>query len=1096
MELEFPPIRILLIEDDKNDYAIIRNLLKNLCASGSKLSWMSDCDSALNAIGSGEFDVCLLDYRLGSRDGLQLLKEAMESGCRTPIIFLTGQGDYRLDLEAMKAGAADYISKEHLSSILLERSIRYAVEVRKKHEDRERKHTEEILRRSESRFRILFDAATEGIVLTDARSGEILDCNQAFSKLSGYEEHELTGKSQSFLDPDEEGNQAVAARIRGENQGAVTVRFRTKSGVVRYVEVKAGLVEIDGVEVEQKFFRDVSAELRYQEEREATLSVLRLLNNREDSGELIKELTAFLQKWTGCEAVGVRLREGEDFPYFETRGFPPGFVRAESSLCARDPNDRIVRDTEGDAVLECMCGNVIRGRFDPKFPFFTEKGSFWTNSTTALLAATGEDDRQSRTRNRCNGEGYESVGLFPLRCGADTLGLLQVNDRAKNRFTPELIAFLERLADQIAIALAQRRAQKALRISEGKLRSIVRAAPVGIGMTIDRTFLEANDHLCKITGYDRKELINAPGRMLFDSQQEYDRVGSEKNRQISEKGAATIEAIWKRKDGKLIDVLLGATPIIVSDPSAGMTLTALDITERKAAENALRESEEQFRALVKGAPDAIFIQSGGRFEYLNDAALRLYGAKSEEELLGQPLVDRVHPDYREAVSERMRRINEERRSCPIAEQRHVKLDGATIYLEINAVPINYHNHNAGLTFLRDITERKRAEVERERLQAQLLQARKMESVGRLAGGVAHDFNNMLGVVIGYAEMALDTIDPADPLYINLREILYAANRSADLTRQLLAFARKQTVSPRVLNLNDTVDGMLKMIRRLIGENIELIWKPGEHLWNVLVDPAQIDQILANLCVNARDAITGVGTVTIETGNVLSDEPYCREHIGALPGQFVRLAVGDSGYGMEKGVLDKLFEPFFTTKGVGKGTGLGLATVYGIVKQNSGFIDVHSEPGQGTTFCIYLPRNDAPAGEDQALTRQEKDLKGTETILLVEDEAAILQLGKVILERGGYNVLAAPSPSRALDLAGNYPGRIDLLITDIIMPGMNGKELAEKLGAFRSGFRSIFISGYSNDIIAQQGILEEGVHFLQKPFSVANLTSKVREVLDG
>jgi PAS domain S-box-containing protein len=395
---------------------------------------------------------------------------------------------------------------------------------------------------------------------------------------------------------------------------------------------------------------------------------------------------------------------------------------------------------------------------------------------------------------------------------------------------------------------------------------------------------------------------------------------------------------------------------------------------------------------------------------------------------------------------------------------------------------------------RFITELKRAQEEKERLQTQLLQSQKMESVGRLAGGVAHDFNNMLQAILGHAEMALMRVELMQPIHNDLREIQKAAQRSADLTRQLLAFARKQAISPRVLDVNETVEGMLKMLRRLIGEDVELLWKPGLNLWPVEMDPTQIDQILANLCVNARDAILGVGKVTIETANIAFDETYCREHADSIPGDFVMIAVSDDGCGMSSAILDNLFEPFFTTKELGKGTGLGLATVYGIVKQNNGFITVHSEPGTGAAFKMYFPRTFLPPSREQYLQKENRDLRGTGTILLVEDEEHILALGKAVLEHHGYEVLTARNPVEALEASKSHAGRIHLLITDVVMPGMNGKELNEQLSALKPGFKCIFMSGYTANIIARHGVMEEGVHFLQKPFSVKAMAEKVQEVL--
>ncbi|MFH0726927.1 MAG: response regulator [Pseudomonadota bacterium] len=385
---------------------------------------------------------------------------------------------------------------------------------------------------------------------------------------------------------------------------------------------------------------------------------------------------------------------------------------------------------------------------------------------------------------------------------------------------------------------------------------------------------------------------------------------------------------------------------------------------------------------------------------------------------------------------------------------------------------------------------------RKRLEERLAQAQKMESVGRLAGGVAHDFNNMLGVILGHTELALDGMDPAEPLFSTLRQIRKAAGHSADLTRQLLAFARKQTVSPRVIDLNEAVEGMLKMLRRLIGEDIVLAWLPGTRLWPVEMDPSQIDQILANLCVNARDAIAGVGKVTIETGMVNFTANDCIGCPELIPGDFVRLTVSDDGHGMDKKTLDQVFEPFFTTKEIGKGTGLGLATVYGIVKQNNGFITLCSEPEHGTTFKIHLPRHVSKPGQMRTESPAAPAVGGDETILLVEDEPTTRDIARLILEKWGYRVLAASTPGEAVRVAGEHPLEIHLLLTDVVMPEMNGRDLAKTIASFCPEIRTLFMSGYTGDIIAHQGVLDAGVHFIQKPFSMGGLAAKVREALDS
>ena len=416
--------------------------------------------------------------------------------------------------------------------------------------------------------------------------------------------------------------------------------------------------------------------------------------------------------------------------------------------------------------------------------------------------------------------------------------------------------------------------------------------------------------------------------------------------------------------------------------------------------------------------------------------------------------------------------------------------------EVNAYPVTEANGNFDLVTLhaRDITYLKIAEQEREQLQAKFYRIEKMESVGRLAGGVAHDCNNMLGVIMGHAEMALQEIDSSHSIHLDLEEILFAANRSAHLVRQLLTFARRQKINPEVLNTNDTIENIFEMLSRLLGEDIELQWNPGADLKPVKMDPSQIEQVLVNLCVNARDAIAGCGKVKIGTENFTAKGDVCAQFSGVFRGEYVLIYLEDNGGGMDEEVLGNLFEPFFTTKEVGKGTGLGLATVYGIVKQNGGYIDVDSKTGEGTKFLIYLPVADLPKSENTLPKKPGPTDKKTATILFVEDESAVLTLGKKILEKFGYRVLMAKSPAEALDLAQNYSDTIDLLITDVIMPGMNGRELAQKLAA-RFDFRSIYISGHTGDVLEQfDGFA--GVNFLQKPFTVNSLVEKVREVLAG
>ena len=517
----------------------------------------------------------------------------------------------------------------------------------------------------------------------------------------------------------------------------------------------------------------------------------------------------------------------------------------------------------------------------------------------------------------------------------------------------------------------------------------------------------------------------------------------------------------------------------------------LDELQRK-----LRESEKQHRVLVENLPVGLYSSTPdpeGRFIMANPFMARMFGYTSVEEFLNISMKDLYqNPVDCRGVAEKILTQG----SVQGEEVRLRKKDGTLIWGSVTAQAIRDAEGNMGCFdgFIKNITERKRSEAVNAKLEEQLQQAQKMESIGRLAGGVAHDFNNMLGVILGHTELAMEQVDPAHPLFEDLSEVRKAAERSADLTRQLLAFARKQTVAPKVLDLNETVEGMLKMLRRLIGENIDLAWLPGPGLWPVKVDPSQIDQILANLCVNVRDAIAGVGKVTIETENMAFDEDYCREHAGFVPGEYVLLAVSDDGIGMDKETLSHIFEPFFTTKGVGEGTGLGLATVYGIVRQNNGFINVYSEPGKGTTFRIYLTRFAEGALPAQPKGPAEPDPRGHETILVVEDEPAILKMTLKMLERQGYIVLPAGSPGEAIRLAEQHTGEIHLLMTDVVMPEMNGRDLAKNLMSRHPGLKSLFMSGYTANAIAHHGVLDEGVQFIQKPFSIKDLAAKIREAL--
>jgi len=665
-----------------------------------------------------------------------------------------------------------------------------------------------------------------------------------------------------------------------------------------------------------------------------------------------------------------------------------------------------------------------------------------------------------------------------------------------------ILAQLNNLARQKALSEALLRAEQEHR----RTREEIRATLYGIGDGVISTdaaglVTRTNPAAEALTGWQEQAALGRPLATVFQviDEESEDPLDLPVNRVLTEGVyvGASNHALLVARDGHRRPVTESWSPIRNdSGVVTGVVLVFRDQTKRRALEKARAESAKRYSDLVESVNDFIW-ETGPdhRYTFANKHSVNMLGY-TPEEFVGKTWFDILSKeDEPQEKIDKFREILANRQPYNQLCRTFLRKDGSRVVLESSAMPtfdpqgrfLGYR----GVT--RDITDRKRADEEQKKLQAQLFQAQKMDTVGRLAGGVAHDFNNMLTVICNYVEMTLDEIEEHHHLYQRLSMVHQAALHSAELTRQLLAFARKQVISPRILDLNETVADTLKMLQRLIGEHIELLWKPGPALWPVKMDATQINQILANLAVNARDAIAGTGHLIIETANIVVDQAYCAVQPDLIPGDYVLLTVDDDGCGMDKETLTRIFEPFFTTKEDGRGTGLGLATVYGIVKQNEGMINVYSEPGQGTTFRIYLPRMQAEAAEPVPVCVRPAN-RATGTILLVEDEPAILELGTCILKRLGYTVLTARTPSVALTLAREHKGPIDLLLTDVIMPEMDGQELARQMQEIRPTMKTLFMSGYTANIIVQHGVLMPGVHFLEKPFSADKLEQKVREVL--
>jgi len=640
--------------------------------------------------------------------------------------------------------------------------------------------------------------------------------------------------------------------------------------------------------------------------------------------------------------------------------------------------------------------------------------------------------------------------------------------------------------------------EKTLRLdlqeSEERHRTIFQTATEGY-LLIDAQarILEANDAYCNMSLYSYQELI---GMHLTELEAPIANNVNDTNANdivLIEQGHN--ESRHKRKNGSLYTVETSTKTLPLRDGCSAIFVR--NIEERKTAELKLVESQRQYYEVVEGTRDLITrVDNRGFITFVNHASNKIYGLPPAE-CVGKNAFSFIHEDDLERTQTEFSRWLQGGGDYFSFENRQVSVDGHEFQMDWSIRPEYDTNNeiNGFVSFARDISDSRLLEKERSKLQSQLQQAQKMEAVGQLAGGVAHDFNNMLGVIIGHAELALAKLGPSDSVIANIEEILRAANHSSELTKQLLTFARKQPIKPTVVDLNDSVADILAMLKRLIGENINLSFQPNPELWQVNVDPAQIDQIIANLCLNAKDAISGPGKITISLANDQHFSDGEKKHFDYPEGEYVQLSVTDDGKGIDSTVLSRIFEPFFTTKELGDGTGLGLATVFGAVKQNNGFIHVQSEPDEGSTFSVYIPRSATDRVELR--NNSEKVLHhGTETVLIVEDDKMLLDMETTMLKQSGYNVLSAGTPELAQKIVKEHSGLIHLLLTDVVMPEMNGKDLSDKLLAILPDMGVLYMSGYPADIIASEKIIDGTINFLQKPFSMQVLTDKVREVLNS
>ncbi len=1267
----------------------------------------------------------------------------------------------------------------------------------------ERKRMEDALRESERRYQILAEMAPVGIFRTDAQ-GKTTYVNPRWCEISGSTAQDALGNGWLQAVHPEDRPRILSGWREAVREGATSpaeYRFVRPDGTVAWVMGRA-VPETDAQGNVVGYVGTITDITERKQAEEA-------LRRRAD------ELAAL-------NRLGMALAETLDLPriYDIARQCVAELVDAPAfGISLYDAETRTLR-----AEFMWSDGVALDATQFPPLPMPPDDSQPFRGRAKAILTAQPEvveslPDAVAQAAHKAHligppGDNRQplSAAYVPMVVEGKVIGLLEAQSYRANAYGEREIALLQPVANQIGLAIQNarlfrqaqeraaelersleelERAQEALMASEATLRSIFNAAPIGMGMVVDRVLLQVNKSLCEMLGYSPEELVGQSARILYATEEEFQRVGREKYAQIRMRGVGTVETQFRCKDGTLRDFWLSSAAIDPSDLSKGVTFTAMDITERKRAEQALRESEERYRKLLRLAPVAIAVHSEGKIVFTNPAGARLLGAESEEQIVGRSITQIVHPDRVPAAQDRIRRMLAGEQGLYPVEDVYVRLDGTPVDVEVMAAPLLYKGKPAVQVIVTDITERKRAEralltysaileavgfasqvflksldweeeidrvlsrlgqagdvsrvyvfenvpgpdgeiftsqryewvrdgvtpqidnpvlqnlplrtngfsrwvemlgsgqpvfgkvrdfpererpalesqdilslavvpifvsgqwwgflgvdecrterewqpveiealrmaanllgvaIERRRaeqalreseqryrslvnlspdgiwvhrhgevlfanaaaiamfgaesledligrqtldfvapeyreivwerikrgqeqrepaplmeekllrmdgtefyadvcavptewggepavqviirdstarkqMEERLLQAQKMEMVGRLAGGIAHDFNNILTAITGYATFALESLPPGDPVRDDVQQVLNSAHRAANLTRQLLAFSRRQMIEQRTINLNDLILNLDKMLRRLIGEDVELVVIPGEGLAQVKADPGQIEQVIVNLAVNARDAMPHGGKLVIETANVSLDEKFVRQHPGAEMGNYVKLAITDTGVGMSDEVKAHLFEPFFTTKEPGKGTGLGLATVYGIVKQHGGNIYAYSEQGRGTTFTIYLPAVEAEA--ERLPRRDEAGFvpRGTETVLVVEDEVMVRAIVTRTLAEQGYRVLEAADGNEALRLAREYAGEIHLLLTDVVMPQMGGRELRDRFALMRPRAKTLFVSGYTDNAIAHRGILEPGIAFLQKPFTAAALARKVREVLD-
>jgi PAS domain S-box-containing protein len=1004
----------------------------------------------------------LADYSLPTYDGLSALATARKECPEIPFIFVSGSMGEETAIEALHLGATDYVLKQRLTRLgpAVHRALREV------EEQARRRRAEQALRASEQNYREIFNATSDAIIVHDAATGAILDVNQTMLNMFGYSREELLSLAgEDFRAGEPFSHQEAVRRIRqafAEGPQVFEWHSRKKNGELFWTEVALRGTSIGDKERVLAVVRDVS-------ERKQTDEALRVSEDR------------FRSVWEHS-IDGMRLTDRE------------GRILAVNEAYCRLvqlPREKLIGqvfsvayEENGPDEVEAYRRHFEAGTFEPRL--------------TAHLRLWNSEDLDVEVSSSFVESGSQSKSLLSI-----------LRDVAARKRADARVAAISHLGHELSAARSAREA--------GDI--IVAAADRLLGWdacTFD-LYSRETDRLSYVLNRDtiNGQRVDSPPVCPEGPPAPHERRVIETGGQLILKEGAPAMLPGARPFG---DTARPSASMMLVPARAGVEVVAVlsihsytpkaydergletlqmladrcaGALKRIRAQEALSTSEANYRSLVECSPEAILLHRDEKFVYANPASLKLLGAAKPQQILGRHVSDIVPPENRDLIHRRVRQAAEGATAPPL-EQKILRLDGTTLDVEATSIPFTYEGKPAAQTIMRDITGRKQ-------LEQQLRQSQKMDAIGQLAGGVAHDFNNMLAVIRGNAELVLMDVDQHTPATNEcLKQIMAASERAANLTRQLLVFSRKQVMQSQPLVLNKVIAELTKMLKRIIGEHIDLECRYADPLPFVRADAGMLEQVLLNLAVNARDAMPRGGHLLIATDTASFDTAYARNHPGSGAGEYVRLTVTDTGTGIASEHLPRIFEPFFTTKEVGKGTGLGLATVYGIVRQHQGWIEVSSQPGAGATFKIFLPVIPSPAVAAAASKAETQVPGGAETVLLVEDEYAVRAVTRRVLESQGYRIYEATTVREALEVWRSHAEEIELLLTDIVMPqGLTGRELAKQLRAQRPALKVIFMSGYSADVVGKdtEFFRRTKSSFLQKPCSARTILETVRRCLD-